>query len=301
VGPQESGRAENKEIAVWGREGLKHPRSIKNTLISDYLPCVQAVCYTKTHDGRLRCFSETRDCVARLLILACSQKKRASPALLPAIARYDGPAFQVVRRYLAHHPNDLIDLFIVSARFGLITGDTLIPHYDQRMQAAQAHIWQPVVHARLRHLATRHTYHTVFISVGREYAPALHGAETLFPAATVKVAGGSQGRRLSELYDWLHQELPPAPLPRRTAQQGTPQLRGVTLNLSSREALEYARHNAKDDAKATAYQSWYVPVDDQRIAPKWLVSRLTGLAPKDFHTDEARRVLGALGIEVRRV
>jgi len=36
----------------------------------------------------------------RLLILSCSQRKRPDPSLLPAIERYNGPPFQVLRRYL---------------------------------------------------------------------------------------------------------------------------------------------------------------------------------------------------------
>ena len=36
----------------------------------------------------------------RLLVLACSERKRAGPGLLPAAERYDGPAFRVLRAYL---------------------------------------------------------------------------------------------------------------------------------------------------------------------------------------------------------
>ena len=232
---------------------------------------MQEVCYNSIIPGRLECISEGRDTVARLLILACSQKKRTSPALLPAIARYDGPPFQVVRRYLAQYPDDPLDICIISARFGLIAGDTPIPHYDQRMQTAQAHRWQPAVHAGLRRLCAQRAYTAAFISVGREYAPTLHGTDTLLRSITVKVAAGSQGRRLSELHDWLYQGVPVTPPTQRTPQQGTTQLRGVAINLTPQEVLDCARRNAKDDAKATAYQSWYVLVDDQRIAPKWLV------------------------------
>jgi hypothetical protein len=36
----------------------------------------------------------------RMLILACSRRKRPDEGLLPAIERYDGPAFRVLRRFL---------------------------------------------------------------------------------------------------------------------------------------------------------------------------------------------------------
>jgi hypothetical protein len=40
----------------------------------------------------------------RMLILACSRRKRPDEGLLPAIERYDGPAFRMVRRFLREMP-----------------------------------------------------------------------------------------------------------------------------------------------------------------------------------------------------
>ena len=40
----------------------------------------------------------------RMLILACSRRKRPDEGLLPAIERYDGPALRVVRRFLREMP-----------------------------------------------------------------------------------------------------------------------------------------------------------------------------------------------------
>ena len=60
----------------------------------------------------------------RLLILSCSQRKHTSLDPLPAIERYDGPLFKVLRRFLresSHQARDL-DVFILSAAYGLIPG-----------------------------------------------------------------------------------------------------------------------------------------------------------------------------------
>ncbi|RUR72632.1 hypothetical protein PCC6912_61890 [Chlorogloeopsis fritschii PCC 6912] len=56
-----------------------------------------------------------------------------------------------------------------------------------------------------------------------------------------------------------------------------------------------------DDQEFTRFQSWYVDVGTNRVAPKWLVSQLTGLSVRDFTTKEALRLLAQLGIEVKRV
>jgi hypothetical protein len=66
--------------------------------------------------------------------------------------------------------------------------------------------------------------------------------------------------------------------------------------------MEIARQAIVDNPQnATNYQSWYIQIDDQRVAPKWLVSQLTGLPVSDFVTTDARRLLAQLGFEVKRV
>ena len=37
---------------------------------------------------------------SRLLILSCSQKKRSNPGSIPALKRYDGPAFRVMNKFI---------------------------------------------------------------------------------------------------------------------------------------------------------------------------------------------------------
>ena len=72
---------------------------------------------------------------SRLLILSCSQKKRSSPGSIPALERYDGPAFRVMNKFIrvCSPEAQLPDTYILSAKFGLISADKPIPHYDHRM------------------------------------------------------------------------------------------------------------------------------------------------------------------------
>lgn len=78
-------------------------------------------------------------------------------------------------------------------------------------------------------------------------------------------------------------------------------LRGVALAATPEEVAALARRALAEERGAPdAYQGWYVPLDGRRVAPKWLVSCLTGLPVGAFGTGEARRALAALGVEVRR-
>ena len=58
-----------------------------------------------------------------MLILACSRRKRLDEGLLPAIDRYDGSAFRVLRRFLRERPAGAPDVLILSAKHGLIAHD----------------------------------------------------------------------------------------------------------------------------------------------------------------------------------
>src|SRR5215471_14448479 len=143
----------------------------------------------------------------RLLILACSQRKRPDLILLPALERYDGPVFYMLRKFLREcpvkecHP----DVYILSAQFGLIPAHQPIANYDCRMTPQRASTFRPQVLGQLRHILQNRQYKTLFISVGKDYAAALAGYERLIPShLSVMVAIGSRGRKQAALYDWLH-------------------------------------------------------------------------------------------------
>jgi hypothetical protein len=239
--------------------------------------------------------------MSRLLILSCSQRKRIDAPLLPAIERYDGPTFRLLRRFLDKRLPEQPEIYILSARFGLIQYNEPIPNYDQRMTQKRAVELQPYVLDTLSATLSVFSFQALCISVGRDYVQALSGFSSLVPSNfEVKIASGSQGKRLSELYTWLYKEAPnAASKPALRNQNGKATLRGVEVNLTSEQILDVARNAlARNIGNPMSYQTWYVPVDQQRVAPKWLVSQLTGLPVSSFHSDEARQVLEQLGIEV---
>ena len=74
-----------------------------------------------------------------LLIVSCSQRKRSESRLLPAIERYDGVYFRLLRKALRedYWPENL-DALILSAKYRLIDMATPIDSYEQRMTRSRA-------------------------------------------------------------------------------------------------------------------------------------------------------------------
>lgn len=239
-----------------------------------------------------------------LLILSCSERKRCDKGLLPAIERYDGPAFRVLRRFLKEHPTEQLDIFILTAKFGLISSNQHIPYYDQRMTALRAQELHLQVITELRNILDNRTYQRFCICMGKDYLQALDGYKALISSGlTIYMVSGPQGTKLAELHNWLYG----LPAPRRqklkvAVSNGKAQLRGVEISITQAEVLDKARQALQAEQGDSAnYHLWYVQVDEQKVSPKWLVSHLTGLPVSSFQAREARNVLQHLGIGVHHI
>lgn len=239
-----------------------------------------------------------------LLILSCSQRKRHDAPLMPAIERYDGPRYRMLRRHIRTRPEADIDVFVLSAEYGLFPGSLSIANYDRVLTYDRALELRPST-SRLAHsLVSGGHYTRVYIDGGRLYELALdieHFPRP--PRVSVEIGTGSQGARLSQLQVWLNRKTGDqrpgyAPSPSRDV----PRLRGVEITLTPEQVLDVAERGVDQDPEgASRYYTWYVNVHGRRVGAKWLVSRLTGLEPSEFISTEACRLLGDLGIEVRRV
>ncbi len=110
----------------------------------------------------------------RLLVLACSARKQKDAGLWPAIDRYDGPAFRVLRKALADTV-DPPDVLILSARYGLIPCDREIPGYDRRLTSGDADALRPGVLRALGDALAGGAYAEVGLCLGRDYRRAIAG------------------------------------------------------------------------------------------------------------------------------
>ena len=237
-----------------------------------------------------------------LLILSCSQRKRLDVDMLPAIERYDGPTFRLLRRFLTNNKPESpqIAICILSAEFGLISDGHLIPYYDRRMTKQRASQLQPEVLTQFQIIINSIPARKLYICAGRNYLKVLEGYESvILPDTEVQIASGSLGKKLVTLYTWLYGKAPE--VDRNLAQQPPGQIciKGVKLEMTPEQVLDIARQAlAQSKGNPSTYQSWYAVVDGKKVSTKWLVSQLTGLPVSSFHSISARKILVRLGVEV---
>jgi hypothetical protein len=241
----------------------------------------------------------------RFLILSCTERKRHDQELLPAVERYDGPSFRLLRRF-RKQTTESIEVYILSAQFGLIHCEEPIPYYDQMMTPQRSTELKPQISERFQqifgsaHHGNRKRSQLLFC-MGKLYFNVLK--ESMPTGILVEHAPGPIGKQLSKLHQWLyrHQSRLEIGGPTNSA-RGNTRLRGIDIAMTPAGVINRARRQlSQQSVGAENYQSWYVSIDGKRVSPKWLVSLLTGLPVSKFHSDEARRILQRLGVEVHRV
>lgn len=142
----------------------------------------------------------------KLLVLSCSQAKRDCDGLLPALDRYDGPPYRVLRKFLRDYqwPKD-VSIGVLSARYGLFGILKGIENYDERMDAATAQAKASECSRTLEKWALDHP--KVYLSLGRDYLPAVQPALDRLNNKK-KVFQGSIGLKMSQIKSFLNNTSP---------------------------------------------------------------------------------------------
>ena len=136
-----------------------------------------------------------------LLIISCSQRKIRTEGPVPAIQRYDGPLYRMLRK----HPfkDAPIDIAILSAHYGLLLCNEPISDYDQKMTLDRASDpdFQYQVQNRLNLFRKLRKYDQVFINLGKTYMHALENYN--WGLISTLEANGGIGQRTSQVKAWI--------------------------------------------------------------------------------------------------
>lgn len=137
-----------------------------------------------------------------LLILSCSAKKAENTELLPAIDRYSGVLFSVLKKALRENPNlsNKLQILIVSAKYGLIRADTKIPDYNLKMTPQNAALQKETNTLRLHQIIDAAKPESIVFAAGRTYFQSIDFVNVSVP---VKYINGEIGTMLHLLKTWL--------------------------------------------------------------------------------------------------
>ena len=138
-----------------------------------------------------------------LLILSCSATKQMFPGQIPAMIRYDGPAYRVLRSFLRKWSWPLgVKIGVLSARYGLMGALAPTELYDQRMTVERA---EQLAEETFRTLTNwSGNCSSLTIVCGKEYLPALQPERFgSLNIPEILVADGAIGMKLRHLSGFL--------------------------------------------------------------------------------------------------
>lgn len=139
-----------------------------------------------------------------LVVLGCSAIKLDVEGTLPAISRYDGPTFRVLRSFLREYrwPSNL-SVAVLSAKYGIIGGLSHIQNYDQRMTHERAAELAGKVTQTLQTWGPSHR--RIDLVVGQDYLRSIHPSLLASPRPPIKVVEGPIGVKLNRLHYLLRE------------------------------------------------------------------------------------------------
>ena len=138
----------------------------------------------------------------RLLIISCSAAKRLNPrTYIPAIERYDGVFFKVLRKALREgRCQPPVEILIISAKYGLIAPHTPIPNYDTKMNTRQSAMLRIPIRKNLQRVINKNKPSRILVNLGKPYADIIRDLPELQSAFW---AEGPIGKRAATLKSWL--------------------------------------------------------------------------------------------------
>ena len=94
----------------------------------------------------------------------------------------------------------------MSAKYGLLAGDSRIPFYNQSIDAMRAKELRPVVAADFGCILSTGAWSRIGICLGKQYLAAFSdGAVITRKDINIQYLGGGLGKRLSLLFRWLRE------------------------------------------------------------------------------------------------
>ncbi|WP_298682383.1 peroxide stress protein YaaA [uncultured Methanomethylovorans sp.] len=141
----------------------------------------------------------------KLMILPCSKRKMDAQYKIPAIDRYEGQYFRIIKKYISDFSNnDGFDVAILSAKYGLLQPMDEIHDYDLKMNDSIAASLNESIIEKLASMNKEKQYKEVAINLGKSYFKAIDGYDDIFGKNTeLTIFEGKIGERQQQMINWL--------------------------------------------------------------------------------------------------
>ncbi|UCG04488.1 MAG: hypothetical protein JSW11_10995 [Candidatus Heimdallarchaeota archaeon] len=139
----------------------------------------------------------------KLLIVSCSATKDPEAKDIPAILRYSGEVFLILKSIISNSlwPQH-IDLIIVSAKFGLLNPLDKIPYYDEALKMERISFLKKMIKAQVKTLDLTH-YSESFMNLSKRYFQSIEGLIDVLEKLNCNIIQVEREKRNNAMLAWL--------------------------------------------------------------------------------------------------
>jgi len=145
----------------------------------------------------------------KLIIITTSyrlNKENTEP--IPAIERFDGVYFRLLRKHIREGRLRNVDILIVSEKFGLIWAKDKVPYYEVHGKMGSLSLDKKTTEKirkenlqKLKKIVNR--YSEIYVNVGREYLKLIEGFEKFTTSKVTYASGKGLGPKASHMKEWI--------------------------------------------------------------------------------------------------
>ena len=147
--------------------------------------------------------------MAKLLILGPSYRRKTDPQPLPAIERYDGVYYRIVRKYMDKIRKKEIDVIIITEDLEIVDYKTPLPYKPPRGKTwhnfalSKREIEEKMHHVKekIEEIIRSKRYEEVFIVLNKNYLNLLPDISPY--VRSIIISSGGFGSKAKELKSWI--------------------------------------------------------------------------------------------------
>lgn len=119
----------------------------------------------------------------RAVLISCSNVKKTVNEPSPAYEVYDGPYFKTIKKLKREglFP-DSVNIYIISAKYGLLQLEDPILNYDERITREKASVLNKSIVYNLAKEISDNRYTQLIVNLGSDYMPSISGLEDIIPS-----------------------------------------------------------------------------------------------------------------------
>ena len=139
----------------------------------------------------------------RLVIVSASQRRAPDPNPMPAIDRFDGVYFRILRKYLRESRLKGVDVLVVSDRYGILQANDLVPfhHPSDKIKATENARASNLT--KLKDMLKKASYAEIYVVCGEDFQGFIRGFEEYANTTVTYCQGRGLGPKARSLRDWI--------------------------------------------------------------------------------------------------